>query len=671
MEARTQTSLPAVTDRQLEVAALIARGLDNPAIARELGISLAGAKYHVSELLARLNLGSRDEVARWYRGHQRGGTFRRFGLAPLGWALGGLAGAAIAATAVAVFALGGAVGEESVEAPAPTAAVVSQPTGNGGFIATGSPTTPTRAQFTTSLLEDGRVLLAGGATLDGARTTELYDPANGTFSPGPETAEGRRAHAAVRLADGRVLLAGGMSLEGALVLRSTEVYDPNDGAFHSAASMTDPRWDAAAVLLQDGRVLVSGGVIENLEDGSPVLSDRAELYDPVTDAFAATGSMHSARRSHHLTLLEDGRVLVTGGGPLEVYDPTTGEFTLLGGEPVVDNEPAVATRLADGRVLITGVYDDPEARRRGDSNRATAAYLVDPTSGTIDRTGDLTTGRSGYHTATLLPDGRVLIAGGSSGYGQQTVYPPEEIFDPATGLFEVIASTEDGQTPSGLRATNVATHLAGHTATRLSDGSVLMIGSTRTATAPALVAERFDPIKQDAGDRFAEAGRNSPIPVPTPGRALSTDYTGFLGSGGTPLNASTFVAAVEALGVQLRELPSGLGMCGAGAEGRIGLGIRATRVDGNPGAEDFALYVYSSPEALAAHWITDEAGAVRTNPGSDCDDAWGQGTMSWELGGLLINGNQLLIFDVPSSTFEQHDPDLRARLIEAFESMQP
>jgi len=383
MEARTRTSLPEVTERQLEVARLIADGLDNPAIAGELGISLAGAKYHVSELLARLNLSSRDEVARWYRERERGHPFRRLSLAPLGWMAGAVGGAAAAGIAVAAIALGAGGGSEgdSVAVPAATSMPsVAQSADSGGFVPVGRPAIETRLRHTATLLDDGRVLLAGGFTLNGSRTAELLDPASATFESTTATVEGRQSHEAIRLADGRVLLIGGTPFTGGGVLASTEVYDPSDGIFHATASMTDPRWDAAVVLLEDGRVLVAGGVIENLEDGSPVITDRAELYDPTSDTFVQTGPMHASRRTHNLTLLDDGRVLVTGGGPLEVYDPATGEFSLFGGEPVFGDEGAVATLLADGRVLIPGTTT---TRRR--ATAVTQRRRLPPTSSTRHR----------------------------------------------------------------------------------------------------------------------------------------------------------------------------------------------------------------------------------------------------------------------------------------------
>jgi hypothetical protein len=179
-----------------------------------------------------------------------------------------------------------------------------------------------------------------------------------------------------------------------------------------------------ATLLHNGKVLIAGG---GEDSGFPMAS--AELYDPSTDSFNATGSMSRPRASNTATLLANGKVLIAGGrgaeeseermASAELYDPATGSFTATGsmGRPRAGH---TATLLADGRVLIAGgasAYNPADL---------TSAELYDPDTGTFKPTGSMTTARNGQ-TATLLPSGKVLFAGGSD--------ETAELYDPATGSF--------------------------------------------------------------------------------------------------------------------------------------------------------------------------------------------------------------------------------------------
>ncbi len=673
MEARTRTELPQVTERQLEVARLIAAGLDNPRIAEALGISLSGAKYHVSELLGRLDLSSREEIGEWYRAQ---GTARskprRFSFAPVGWAaaLGSVGAAAIAAVAIALGSSGGG-GPVSPPTAAPSAAATAAP-GEGAFVAAARPQVEQRMRFTSTLLEDGSVLLAGGQSRESRDEirSEIYDPPSDSFELTGTTIVPRYSHVAVRLLDGRALLLGGLTIDpdtlDATVVASIEAYDPATEAFELQGSMLEPRWAHAAAVLDSGHVLISGGVLNNDAEGQPLATAAAELYDPATGAFTATGPMNVARRDHQLTRLLDGRVLVSGGGPLEVYDPGSGEFSLLGGEPVFGNERTVATRLLDGRVLITGAIGDAEARALGRTDQATLAFVVDPASGSVDRTGDMRTGRSGYHTATLLRDGRVLVAGGAGGFGEQTIYPPSEIYDPVTGQFEAIELLEDDALPGGVRATNVATHIAGHHALLLDDGSVLVIGLRPSSL--ETVVERFDPGASAGDDRYADVlATMAARPRLVPGDVIEV---GTPTGSADPLDLGAFVAAAAERGLQIRRLPTGIGTCAEGALRSGAHGLRAERGDGS-GAEDFSLYVYTSASALAELWIVDDSGTVTPRPGTSCAHPSTGGFFVTTGATGLINGNQLLVLGGRHrlGDLDEDDPETRALLIEAFESM--
>lgn len=276
-----------------------------------------------------------------------------------------------------------------------------------------------RSELTATLLGDGSVLIAGGAD---EPAVELYSPGTGKFTSGASMSIGRHSPAAAGLSDGRVLIAGGWGgARGSVkTLASAELYDPVTGKFTATTgSMKIARSGHTATTLKDGRVLIAGGKGVYPNDGLT----SAELYDPRTGQFTETGSMTAARQNHTAALLSDGRVLVVGGEagiiatPLvEVYDPATGTFSQAGTMPAALSGVS-ATPLADGRVLIAGGRPAATDDDAINSKAIATAYLFDPATGTFSPTGPMTAARE-RHTATLLTDGRVLIAGGWAESGQ-------------------------------------------------------------------------------------------------------------------------------------------------------------------------------------------------------------------------------------------------------------
>ena len=258
-----------------------------------------------------------------------------------------------------------------------------------------------------------------------------------------------------------------------------------------ALAMTSPRANAAAIRLRDGRVLICGGTATAEVGG--VLSS-AELYDPAARTFTLTGSMTMPRAGQTITMLADGRVLLTGGvqnagfrsqlSSAEIYDPAAGTFSATG-SMTVPREGHTATMLRDGRVLIAG----------GSANGVQtldSAEVYDPSSGTFSRTGHLNQPRVA-HVAALLGTGKVLIAGGGRGGmpGGYISYDTAEMYDPATGRFATIFP-------------HMKSDRVGAAAVKLSDGRVLIVGgkSGRVVTsrhpnlfslAPLNTAEIFDP----------------------------------------------------------------------------------------------------------------------------------------------------------------------------------
>ena len=342
--------------------------------------------------------------------------------------------------------------------------------GHGRFSATGSMAVARNGQ-TAVLLQDGDVLVAGGS---GDDTAELYDPKTETFGQTGPTNDVRTLGAtATLLPDGRVLLAGGSDNSiDQNPLASAELYDPATGKFSPTGSMAQARYGHTATLLQDGRVLVAGGF-----GSSGEFLASAELYDPATGKFSPTGAMVRPRSDHTATLLQDGQVLIVGGtenlgvqkakaalASAELYDPRTGKFVTTGSMSTGRSAGQTATLLPDGRVLVAGgnasyVQEEPLA----------SAELYDPRTGTFHKTGSMAEDRDS-HTATLLPDGRVLVAGGDDSTA--------ELYDPEIGVFRSTGS--------------MIVERASHSATLLVDGRVLMAGGA-SDPADGATAEVYQP----------------------------------------------------------------------------------------------------------------------------------------------------------------------------------
>lgn len=267
-----------------------------------------------------------------------------------------------------------------------------------------------------TLLDDGRVLAAGGRTEirggETVETAEIYDPVNGEWTDTAAISEPRSHHSATLLPDGRVLVAGGFGEDGSTGLASAEVFDPDTGTWSTTDALSEARGRHLGVSLDDGRVLVTGG-----QTGSRPATHRAsaEVYDPDTDSWETTGAMGQERANFAGDVLDDGRVLVAGGDPLtataEVYDPDAGTWEAVA-SMTAERSQHQGTTLDDGRVLMASglaagrsaeVYDP-------DTDEWTASAMIH------DR-----------WTALLgkLPDGQVMLAGGTDGGPYAELYQPD------------------------------------------------------------------------------------------------------------------------------------------------------------------------------------------------------------------------------------------------------
>jgi hypothetical protein len=347
----------------------------------------------------------------------------------------------------------------------------------GTFTTTGDMTTA-RAFHTATLLFDGRVLIVGG---DKTGTAELYDPTTGTFTP---TGNGTAGHGtyngvpnggstATLLPDGRVLIAGSSK---------SEVYDSATGNFSTTGNNTLIGQEGfTPTLLTNGKVLFTGGGWADLCD---VAAADPQLYDPTTGVFSLAGPYatfpdgYSAGTSGltyaAATSLSDGKVLILSEPAAELYDPATNTFSVTGSMVAVDEggvwgKPTqiafrTATLMKNQKVLVAGGV--PAYYDTGDFPLS-RAELYDPL-GTFTATGSMHVARRG-HTATLMPDGTVLITGGLvDNFFDATALG--ELYNPSTGAFSTPIYMNGGR--------------GFHQATLLLDGRVLVTGGFNSSTDP-------------------------------------------------------------------------------------------------------------------------------------------------------------------------------------------
>ena len=328
-----------------------------------------------------------------------------------------------------------------------------------------------RSDHVATLLANGKVLIVGGDA-----SAELFDPASRTFTPTGNMTTLRYGATATLLADGTVLIAGGFGSGTSQLprLSSAELYDPGSGTFTATGSMAVGRVLHTATVLNDGKVLIAGGTDANGGGGAATAS--AELYDPSAGTFTLTGSMASERADHTATLLASGKVLIVGGwnghaadaaddppwDPLfaELFDPSSGGFTASGSMSTTRIGQS-AIRLASGKVLVLGgvpslqnIHEQPPD--------PLYAEVYDPAAGTFSSAGNFTLSRTKY-TATLLTNGVVLIAGGEQAGITVT---SADLLELATGTLSATGGLVIART--------------GHTATRLNDGRVLVTGGADT-----------------------------------------------------------------------------------------------------------------------------------------------------------------------------------------------
>jgi uncharacterized protein (TIGR03437 family) len=336
-------------------------------------------------------------------------------------------------------------------------------------------------------LADGRVLTTGGSlcstsasgtfTCTSSPDTEIYDPVSNSWTTAAPLATPRRWHSLIRLLDGRVIAIGGRIPTG--WTSATEIFDPATNRWTAGPRMSVARYLHRAVLLPGGRVLVTGGGVLTTGVARPTAS--SELLDPQASRWSPAAPMSAPRYDHSLTLLPDGRVLASFGfqqdepeprraNPnLDIYDPSSDSWSTVA-TLKIPRIVGSASLLPDGRVLLAGGINDDDAVER-------STEILHP-DGRLTTGPNLNTPRS-YQSSTILPNGQLLLAAGYDSY-----------LDPLPPL----ASTEvfDAQRDLWVPGPSLLVRRSFHNAILLLNGTLLMIGgrdeSDRAGTSTEILA---------------------------------------------------------------------------------------------------------------------------------------------------------------------------------------
>ena len=426
----------------------------------------------------------------------------------------------------------------------------------------------TRVGGTATLLTDGTVIAVGGFGSQGSPTNYAtrYDPATGQWSSMTPPNQFHAYHTATLLHDGTVLVVAGF--DGNVQKQNTaEIYDPRTDSWSSAGTLSVARVRHTATLLRDKRVLVVGGEVTS---GSTASS---QIYDPATQTWSTADSLLFPRHSHTATRLRDGRVLVVGGREstfTEIYNPTTDTWSPAGFTNTIHFIGHTATLLRDGRVLVAAGYGVG-----GTPNKIADCEIYNPVNGTFSSTGGLNIPRGG-HVATLLPNGDVLVAGGgtpasinSPSHRQTHIYNPSSgtwtvnfyslnhaRLNPAATLLPsgdvlLVGGFWNPAAPKVAEVLHtVVTDWAGvgpmtekrrhHSATRLPDGRVRVVGGLDDMSQVLATAELYDPVAGtfQATGSLANARQRHTATLLASGQVLVT-------GGATDAAETTFEASTE------------------------------------------------------------------------------------------------------------------------------
>jgi hypothetical protein len=415
-------------------------------------------------------------------------------------------------SAAATLLLAGFVGLLLASSPAPADATLN------AFNATGS-MFQGRYGSAAAQLPNGKVLVTGGNDIvNRLASSELYDPDTGTWASTGSLNEPRWRFAATQLADGRMMVVGGESAGGGK-LDSAEIYDPATGVWTTVAPMPIARWSPSAVTMPDGKVLVIGGWV----DPGSSTANAGNVYDPATDTWSWTPATpgYNAWPGTGVVVLTTGKVLVTSvnfsGGGLDnlLYDPVAGTFSVT--DTLTSSQGfGRVVALAGGKALLAGGVSGITAVNTAEVFDSAGAGGT----GTFTPTGTSMINARSFPGASLLPDGRVLLAGGFTQFlTSSTALATAEIFDPSgssgAGSFSATASMSSAR--------------GGMPALTLDTGQVLVPGGASPGPVASATAETYDTLSSGAssspasiafGERTAGTG-----PSPASPFAVASDGT--------------------------------------------------------------------------------------------------------------------------------------------------
>ncbi len=327
-----------------------------------------------------------------------------------------------------------------------------------------------RRNHSASLLPNGQILVIGGNAAAGANalsSSEVYDPNTGRWKNGASMAVPHALHTATILPSDRILVVNGTD-SGA---SSAELCDFTSPSVQVGGASLSARNASTYTLLPDGQILLAGG-----QDANGAAFPTCELYDPETDSWSDTGALKTPRVGHTATLLVNGKVLLVGGfmpgtasfvATSEVYDPATGKCTTTAGNPLARHITHTATLLRDGTVIVAGGFNQ--------TSDPTYCEIYDPGSDSWSVGAPIDQLRVGA-TATLLPSGLVLMTGGASGAPVGSI-----IYNPIDFLWE----------PTGFDVVPRKFQ----TATLLPTGQVLVAGGQDENGNTLQSAELYDPVQ--------------------------------------------------------------------------------------------------------------------------------------------------------------------------------